>query len=75
MAEQPVRAKELRAASAADLQEQLRTLRQELWQLRVKVTDGSLQHSHQLRVRRRQIARVLTVLRERPPSQGAVHGR
>ena len=54
--------KELRALPATELQAQLQTLRQELWQRRLKTKDGSLQQTHQLRLVRRQIARVQTLL-------------
>ena len=57
--------KELRALPDADMQDQLVKLRQELWQLRVKQTDGSMQQTHQLRIIRRQMARMHTILRER----------
>ena len=56
--------KELRALPPVELQAQLQTLRQELWQRRLKAKDGSLKQTHQLRFVRRQIARVQTLLRE-----------
>lgn len=55
--------KELRSWSQADLQAKLETLRRELWQRRVEAGTGALQQTHQLGDMRRQIARVLTVLR------------
>ena len=65
-------AKELRGMTAADLQGQLEKLRRELWQLRLKTKDGSLPQSHQLKIMRRQIARVHTVLNE--PRAASVKG-
>ena len=58
-------AKELRALPEADLNAQLEKLRQELWQQRVKMKEGAQQQTHQGGDMRRQIARVLTVMRER----------
>lgn len=62
MAEKRLHAKELRAMPEADLKAQLETLRRELWLQRMKVKDGSLQQTHQLRAGKRHIARILTVL-------------
>ena len=64
MAEKLPKVKDLRALPATELQGQLQSLRQELWQHRLKAKDGSLQQTHQLRFVRRQIARVQTLLRE-----------
>jgi len=71
MAEKRPHAKELRAMPEADLKAQLETLRRELWQQRIKVNDGSLQQTHQLRAGKRQIARILTVLAQ----SGVTHER
>ena len=64
MAEAWPRAKDLRALTAADMNGQLETLRKQLWEQRIKAKDGALQQTHGLRLMRRQIARVQTVLRE-----------
>ena len=64
MAEKRLSAKELRALPEADLREQAAKLRQELWQQRVKIKEGSIQQTHQGRAVRRQIARVLTIARQ-----------
>ena len=64
MPDKPPRAQELRGMTAADLQTQLEKLRRDLWQLRLKAKDGSLQQTHELGMMRRQIARVHTVLSE-----------
>jgi len=50
--------------AAADLLAQLEKLRRDVWQLRMKAKDGSLQQTHELAAKRRQIARVHTVLSE-----------
>ena len=64
MADTRLSAKELRALPDADLREQAAKLRQELWQQRVKIKEGSIQQTHQGRAVRRQIARVLTIARQ-----------
>ena len=63
MAEKMPTAKELRALPEADTKTHLETLRQELWQTRIKAKEGALQQTHRLRVIKRQIARLHTVLR------------
>lgn len=60
----------LRELPDADLQDQLKKLRDELWQHRLKAGTGSLQHTHVLTATRRQIARLHTAIRERQ-RQGA----
>ena len=67
---------QLRSLPEAELRAQIQALRQELWELRVKARDGSLQQNHLLPLARRQLARVATLLREqqqapapRTPSQ------
>ena len=70
MAEKRPSAKELRALPQTDLREQAAKLRQELWQQRVKTKEGAVQQMHHGRVIRRQIARVLTVMRAQADSQG-----
>ena len=64
MADKRPAAKELRALTATDLRDQAAKLRQELWQQRVKMKEGAIQQMHHGRAIRRQIARVLTIMRE-----------
>jgi ribosomal protein L29 len=64
MAQPLPKAKELRGLSPPERQAQLDKLRQELWQARQKVKEGSLQQMHLLPALRRQIARLLTVMNE-----------
>lgn len=59
-----LKAKELRGLSATELKQQIEQLRQDLWQKRLKVREGSLQQTHTLQSARRQIARTYTVLSE-----------
>ena len=64
MAEKRPGVKELRALPAVELQGHVQSLRQELWEHRVKAKQGALQQTHLLRALRRQIARIQTVLSE-----------
>ena len=57
-----LRAKDLRDVPNTELQERLTQLQKELWQHRQKSMDGSLQQTHVIRLARRDIARVQTVL-------------
>ena len=68
MAEKRPGTKELRGLPEADIRAQLAKLRQDLWQQRVKTREGALPQTHQLRLMRRQIARIQTVLAE--PREG-----
>ena len=61
---------DLRALPEADLRAQLDQLRGELWHKRIKLREGALQQTHDLRRLRRQIARVQTALRA-PRQAGA----
>ena len=59
---------ELRAMEAADLDERLKAARTELFNLRFQAATGQLENHRQIRMVKRQIAQVLTVLTGR--SQG-----
>ena len=65
MAEKRLRADTLRTLPEDELRAQLQTLRREIWDATMKAGRGALQQHHQLREARRQIARILTVLRGR----------
>ncbi len=60
-----MKANELREKSAGELAELEQELRDELFRLRMKHFTGQLQRSSELKEKRRDIARVLTVLREK----------
>lgn len=60
-----MKANELRDKSAGELAELEQELRDELFRLRMKHFTGQLQRSSELKEKRRDIARVLTVLREK----------
>jgi large subunit ribosomal protein L29 len=58
-------AQELRELTVDDLRERVRSLDEELFQLRVKKAMGQLEGPVTLREMRRDLARIKTVLRER----------
>ena len=69
MAEQRSDAKALRALPAADPTAQVEAIRRERWEHRAKIADGSVRQTHRLRILKRQLARVLTVLHEQQVAQ------
>ena len=62
-----MRARELRDLTDDDLQQKLADTRQELFNLRFQAATGALDNSARLRLTKREIARILTVQREREP--------
>ena len=60
-----MRARQLRDLSDDDLQQKLADTRQELFNLRFQAATGALDNSARLRLAKREIARILTVQRER----------
>lgn len=65
-------AKELRELSPTDLEKQLRDSRQELLKLRLGRQTGQVEKTHELRLRRKDIARMETVLTEKKRSAAPV---
>ena len=61
----PTKAKDLRAMSVDELQARLRVLRAQLRDARFKKVLGQLEDRNLVRYYRREIAKVLTVLREK----------
>ena len=59
--------KDLRGMTEVDLRAQVGKLREEIWHGRLKLREGAAQQSHQIRQARRQIARILTVLKQQAP--------
>jgi large subunit ribosomal protein L29 len=55
----------LREKSADELDKEEQGLREEIWKLRIQKTTGQLQDHHRVRQVRRDLARVLTIKRER----------
>ncbi len=64
-------ARDLRQEPPGDLRQQVDAARRELWDARIKARTGSLTQPHQIRVTRRRIARLLTVLQERERAGGS----
>jgi len=60
-----MRARQLRDLSDDELQQKLADTRQELFNLRFQAATGALENSARLRLAKREIARILTVQRER----------
>lgn len=60
-----MKAKELRENTTAELNETLQTLREELFRLKMHHYTGQLESVAGLKAKKRDIARVLTVLRQR----------
>jgi large subunit ribosomal protein L29 len=58
-------AAELRDADEGELETRLAEAKQELFNLRFQIVTGQLDNSARLRLVRREIARILTVLREK----------
>ena len=59
---------ELRQMSAADLQVKERETREEVFRLRLKLKTSQLDNSATLRKARRELSRILTVLRQKTPA-------
>ncbi|MBN1487196.1 MAG: 50S ribosomal protein L29 [Anaerolineae bacterium] len=60
-----MRAQELRELTTDDLQVRLRETRKEIFNLRQQWYNGSLEDSNRIRLVRKDMARILTILRER----------
>jgi len=63
------RASELRTMTIDELREEERNLRKELFNLRFQKVTGELENPKRIRVVKRQIARVLTVINEKQREQ------
>lgn len=60
-----MKAKELRDLSSVDLASKLKSLKEELFNLRFQMATGHLENPARIREVRHDIARVLTVMREK----------
>ena len=63
---------ELRQMSAGDLQVKERETREEVFRLRLKLRTNQLDNAATLRKARRELARILTVLRQKTPADATV---
>ena len=64
------RPSELRELTDDDLEHRLADRRQELFNLRFQSVTGALENSARLKLTKREIARILTVVREREAAKG-----
>jgi large subunit ribosomal protein L29 len=55
----------LRGMSPQELGEEERALREEIWKLRLQRSTGQLQDPHKVRRRRKALAQILTIRREK----------
>jgi large subunit ribosomal protein L29 len=60
-----MKAYELRQLETNELLERLEKAREELFRLRLSWSNGSLEDPNQVRFKRHEIARILTIMRER----------
>ncbi len=67
-----MKASELRERSDEELQRTLEELEEQLFKLRFQKSTGQIENPGKIRAVRRDIARVLTVMRERRLARGAV---
>ncbi|WP_291318715.1 50S ribosomal protein L29 [Desulfonatronospira sp.] len=61
---------EIRKLSAADMQKQLHGFRQELFNLRFQHSTGQLENTQRMTQVRKNIARILTILKEKEAGTG-----
>jgi large subunit ribosomal protein L29 len=60
-----LKSKNLRSETIEELRERELTLRKELYDLRVKASSGAIDKPHRMREIKRDIARILTILKEK----------
>lgn len=60
-----MKANQLRDMSEEELLQRVDDMRQSIFRLRVRATTKDLKNTAQLRIERREIARVMTILREK----------
>lgn len=60
-----MKAKEIRELTTAEIEEQIKSLKEELFNLRFQLATGQLENTARIREVRKTIARMKTVIRER----------
>jgi large subunit ribosomal protein L29 len=70
-----MKVKEVRAMSEGELRARLSEIRAELTSLRFKSHRGSIEQPHRIGQMRRDVARILTLLQERPAGAQAQSGK
>ena len=63
-----MKARQLRDLTSEELDQRLHETRQELFNLRFQAATGSLENTARIRLAKREIARILTIQREREAS-------
>jgi len=61
----------LRGMSAQELRKEEQDLRDQIWKLRMQLASGQLDNPQQVRRSRRDLARVLTIIREQQSPQAS----
>jgi large subunit ribosomal protein L29 len=64
-----VKASQLRDKSVDDLRTQEKTLREQIFKLRFQAATGQMENPSRMRLARKELARVLTILREKTGAQ------
>jgi large subunit ribosomal protein L29 len=65
---------EIRQLETADLLQQLEGKREEIFKLRLQWHSGSLENPNQIRLVRKDIARIMTIVRERELAAEVIQG-
>jgi large subunit ribosomal protein L29 len=69
-----VQLKDMRRLSDPELQDELKTAKEELFNVRFQLATRQLKNYRQMPAARRRIARVLTVMQERAATEGTTNG-
>ena len=69
-----VQLKDMRRLSDPELQDELKTAKEELFNVRFQLATRQLKNYRQMPAARRRIARVLTVMQERAATEGVTNG-
>ena len=69
-----MKAREVRDLENAVLLDHIEKKREELWKLRIAWSTNTLENPHQIRAARKELARLLTIVRERELAAALVAG-
>ena len=69
-----VQLKDMRRLSDPELEDELKTAKEELFNVRFQLATRQLKNYRQMPAARRRIARVLTVMQERAATEGVTNG-
>lgn len=65
-----MKATEIRNMTVAEIEQQLLTLKEQLFKMRAEITTGRVERPHRFRLIRRDIARCYTILKEKSGEEG-----